>query len=370
MKILQFGKFYYPTSGGIEHVMYEITEGLNASGYSCDVLCSNTKAKYEENLFHNYTVYKTSSYGMFKSTSITPQLIYKLYKLHKDYDVIHVHHPDPMAFLALYIVRPQSKVIIHWHSDIIRQKKVLKFFLPLQRWVLNFSDKIITTSANYAKFSVSLQGFKEKIANVPIGISSANYRANELHVEKIKSEYKNKKIILAIGRLVSYKGFIHLVQSAKFLNNDFVILIAGTGPDEVEILKYISSHKLEEKVKLLGHISEQEKYDYLEACFIFCLPSITKAEAFGVVLLEAMIFSKPIVSSDIKESGMNWVNEKDVSGLHVTPASPQELADTFIKLQKDEVLYNKLSKNALQRYKTLFTRKSMINALINVYQSS
>ncbi len=369
LKVLQLGKFYYPTFGGIEQVMYEIAEGLNASGIKSDVLCANTKAKYEEMVFDNYKVYKTSSYGLVKSTSITPQLVYKLWKIHKNYDIIHIHHPNPMAFLALFIVRPKCKVIVHWHSDIIRQKKVLKYFLPLQHWVLDFADKIIATSQNYAKHSPALNKFEKKVVSIPIGISDKKFLVNILDVEKIENKYLNKKIILAIGRFVSYKGFKYLVESAKYLNNDFIILIGGEGPQKKEIKEYILSNKLEDKVELLGYLEEQEKYNYLKACDIFCLPSITKAEAFGVVLLEAMIFSKPLVTSNIKESGMTWVNKNNISGLHVDLKSPKSLANAFMKLQKDEIFYKDLSQNSYKRYKTFFTQDEMIKSLKDLYRS-
>lgn len=369
MKILQFGKFYYPVFGGMEHVMYEITEGLNTDDDRCDVLCSNTKAKYEESKFNNYRVYKTKSYGIINSTSITPQLIFKLWQMYNNYDIIHVHHPDPMAFLALFIIRPKCKIVIYWHSDIIRQTKIVKYFLPLQKWVLNYADKIIATSENYINHSIYLQEFKNKVITIPIGISDEKYIANDLHVEQIRKKYKNKKIILGLGRLVSYKGFIYLAKSAKYLNNDFVILIGGMGVEKEKILNYINKHNLKDKVELLGYLSEQEKYDYLESCFVFCLPSITKAEAFGVVLLEAMIFSKPIVSSNLEDSGMSWVNKDNVSGLHANSRSPKALADAFVKLQKDEVLYKKLSKESHGIYKSFFTRDKMIKSLKELYSS-
>jgi rhamnosyl/mannosyltransferase len=369
VKILQFGKYYYPTFGGMEHVIYEITEGLNSIDIKCDVLCSNTKPIYEEDKFSNYTVYRTASYAVVKSTSITPQLIYKLWKMYKNYDVIHVHHPDPMAFLALFLIRPKSKVVIHWHSDIIRQRKILKYFLPLQKWVLNYADKIISTSESYTKYSVYLQEFEEKVVNIPIGISDKNYIYNENNVKKIHEKYKNKKIIFALGRLVSYKGFIYLAESAKYLNDDFIILIAGIGVEKENILEYIDLHNLQDKVKLLGYLDEQEKYDHFQACFFFCLPSITKAEAFGVVLLEAMIFSKPIISSNIVESGLSWVNEDKTSGLQVKMKSAKELAKAFIALEEDNKLYLNLCKNSYKRYEDLFTRERMIKSLKKVYES-
>ncbi|PIF04248.1 MAG: glycosyl transferase family 1 [Arcobacter sp.] len=369
MKILQFGRFYPPDMGGIQQVMYEISEGITKNGHQCDVLCSNTKAVYEESQFEKYTVYRTSSYGIVLSTSISPQLIYKFWKIHKKYDLIHVQAPDPLSFLALFLVRPKAKVVIHWHSDIVRQKKTLKYFMPLQTWVLKFASRIICTSEKYASSSPFLQKFKEKIEVIPLGISNKSFIANEDNVQVIQNRYKNKKIIFALGRLVSYKGFEYLVKSAQYLSDDFIILIGGTGIQKDNLLTIIKENNLQNKVELLGYLSEEEKNDYLEACFLFCLPSITKAEAFGVVIVEAMMFSKPIVSTNMQDSGVSWVNENNVTGLQVDPKSPKQLAIAFNKISNDKKLYEKMCKNSFHRYTKFFTREKMVTSLIHLFKS-
>jgi len=369
MKILQFGRFYPPDMGGTQQVMFEISEGMTADGHKCDVLCSNTKAAYEESSFDNYTVYRSASYGILLSTSLSPHLIYKLWKIHKNYDVIHVQAPDPLSFLALYLVRPTAKIVIHWQSDIIRQKKTLKYFIPLQNWVLSFANTIICTTDKYADNSESLVKFKEKIKVIPLGISNKSLKSNKNNVSNIKKQYENKKIIFALGRLVSYKGFQYLIESAKYLDDSFIILIGGMGIEKDNLLNIIHTNDLQDKVKLLGYISAEEKNDYLEACFLFCLPSITKAEAFGVVIIEAMTFSKPIVSTNMQDSGVSWVNENDVTGLQVDVKSSKKLADAFIKLSNHKNLYQQMCENSLKRYRHFFTREKMIQSLRKIFKS-
>jgi rhamnosyl/mannosyltransferase len=369
MKILQFGKFYPPSMGGTQKVMYEISEGMSKQGYVCDVLCSNTEAKYVEDKYDNYTVFRTISYGIFLSTSITPQLIYKLWKLAPKYDIIHVQAPDPMAFLALFLLRPKTKIIIHWQSDIVRQHRTRKLFLPLQNWVLRFADKVIVTSKNYVRNSPCLKDFIDKVEIIPLGASNNSHMSDKNGVKEIQYRYENKKIILAVGRLVSYKGFMYLVESAKYLGDDFVILIAGEGYEEDRLNDIILVNNLQGKVKLLGYVSEQEKYDYLQACYLFCLPSITKAEAFGVAIIEAMSFSKPIVSTNMFDSGISWVNKDGVTGIQVDTDSAKQLADAFKTIASDKSLYDSMSKNSFQRYEKLFSEKKMIQSTIKLYKS-
>ncbi len=352
----------------MERALFEITEGLNAQHVQCDVLCSNTKPINEETLFDNYTVFRTASYGIVNSASITPNLIRKLWQLYKKYDIVHVHHPDPMAFLALFLARPTSKIIIHWQSDIVRQETMIKYFLPLQNWVLRRADAIIVATEEYADHSEHLQPFKEKIAIIPIGISNSSLQTDQNKIDAIKERYKNKKIILAFGRLVTYKGFDVLIESAQYLSDDYIVLIGGGGPEAENLANLIRHHKLENRVALLGHVPEEEKYNYFEASTLFCLPSVTKAEAFGVVLLEAMAFGKPIVSSKIIESGMSWVNQDGVTGIQVDPREPKQLALAIQRICDDSELHERFSKNALERYQNIFTRESMIDALIRLYR--
>ncbi len=367
MKILQFGKFYYPVSGGMERALFEITEGLNAQGISCDVLCSHTKSHNEEQNFGRYMVYRTASYGIVNSTSISPHMITKLWKIAKNYDVIDVHHPDPMAFLALFIVRPKAKLVIHWQSDIVRQKFMAKLFLPLQNWVLRRADSVVLASQSYGEHSADLKNYLHKMEVVPIGIDSTLLEVDRPKLEAIKERYSHKKIIFAVGRLVTYKGFDHLVEAARYLSDEYLILIAGKGPEEENLLATIARYNLEERVQLLGYISEEEKYAYFESAKVFSLPSITRAEAFGVVLVEAMAFGKPIVLSDIQGSGMNWVNMDGVTGLQVEPKNPEALAQAIEKITTDERLYQEFSANARKRFERLFTRETMVESLIDIY---
>jgi len=368
MKILQFGKFYYPVSGGMERTMFEIAEGFDDLGIECDVLCSNTKAENEISHYKNYTVYRAASFGLLNSTPISPSLVTKLKALCDSYDIIHVHHPDPMAFLALFLIRPSSKIVVQWQSDIVRQEKMLKLFLPLQNWVLNRADRIIVATDAYAKHSPHLRKYPDKIAIVPIGICRESLRTNKENVANIQSRYGEKKIVLTFGRLVSYKGFDYLIEAANNLGDDYIVLIGGSGPEEENLKKLISDNGLEEKVHLLGQVKEEEKYDYFSAASIFCLPSVTKAEAYGVVLLEAMAFGKPIVSSRIEESGMVWVNQDQVTGLQVPPRSPKLLAEAIKNIAGNPELYQKFSDNAKKRYDEIFTRSTMIEKLKKLYE--
>ena len=372
MKILQFGKFYPPDVGGIETAIYNITEELNKKGIKCDVLCSNSKREYKKEIIdrgsYKYIVYRTKSYGKIASTSITPQMIFKLKEIIDNYDIIHLHHPDPMANFALFLVNPKKqKIVIHWHSDIIRQKFALKFYRPLLNWMLKKADVIIGSSTKYIEESEQLKKFKNKCVPIPYGIKKENLKINEEKIKEIKKKFENKKIIFSLGRFIYYKGFEYLIESSKYLPDDYVIVIGGEGKLKEKYEKLIMNNNLLNKVFLIGKIPQTHLGSYYKACDLFCLPSIEKSEAFGLVIVEAMSFGKPIVATNIKGSGVSWVNQNGVTGLNVEPKNPKALADAIRFICENPEIYIKMSKNALKRFEEEFTIEKEILRILEIY---
>ncbi|MCK5677671.1 MAG: glycosyltransferase, partial [Flavobacteriaceae bacterium] len=275
MKILQLGKFYPPVFGGIQNVMYEFATGLNDENIHCDVLCSNTENKYIITHYDTYKVFRTKSYGVHFSTSISPQMITILKSIQDDYDIISIHFPDPMAALALFISKPKCKVVLHWHSDVIKQKYLLKLFEPLQNWVINRADLIIGATETHIKESnqANLMIDKSLILPYPFDSNALKKCINLDLLHHLKTTYKNKKIIFAMGRLIYYKGFKYLVEAAKHLNDEYIILIGGEGELKKDLEEKIFTNHLESKIKLIGFIPHSELGTYYELCDIFCLPS-------------------------------------------------------------------------------------------------
>jgi len=370
MKILQLGKFYPPDTGGMETALYNITEELNQRGIQCDVLCANKEKKYRNDLLNGYKVIRTSSYGIVASTSISPQMIRELKKVIANYDILHIHHPNPTANLALFMANPKKqKVVIHWHSDIIKQQLELRFYKPLLIWMLKKADVIIGTSQKYIDESLQLKDFKNKCVPIPIGIKKNDIGVDENKFEEIKVRFKNKKIIFSLGRFIYYKGFEYLIESAKYLPDNYVILLGGDGELKEKYEQIIRENGLSEKVFLVGKIDQKDLGSYYEACDLFCLPSIAKSEAYGIVMIEAMSFGKPVVATKIKGSGTDWVNQDGITGLNVNPEDAEQLAKAFQTILENPAMYQKFSENAHHRYLNEFTIETEIEKLIKVYRT-
>jgi rhamnosyl/mannosyltransferase len=369
MRVLQFGKFYPPDLGGIERVMFDITEGLNERGIRCDVLCSNSENRCLEETIGKYRVTRTSSHGTYFSTSISPQMAFKLRERQGDYDIIHVHVPDPTATLALFAVRPRSRVILHWHNDIVRQRFLLKLFLPFQKWMTRRADAIITTSPNYIVGSPFLAHHRAKCHVVPIGVDKSSFKVSDQTASEIRKRYGDRRIVFTVGRLSKYKGYQYLIRAARLLSDQYVVLIGGTGPLEADLAVQVQREGLGGKVFLLGKIDHEDLGSYYEACDLFCLSSITRNEGFGLVQLEAMLFKKPVVSTNIRGSGVTWANLNGETGLVVEPADPTALAKAIERICSDRDLYNRLARVGFDRTTREFSKEKMLSAVIGLYET-
>lgn len=368
MKILQLGKFY-PIRGGVEKVMYDLTTGLSQMGYRCDMLCAacENEEAGERELNERSRLICVRSLAKIKATMIAPGMIWKMFRLRKEYDVVHVHHPDPMAALALWLSGYKGKVALHWHSDIIKQKKLLKLYRPLQSWLIRRADVVIGTSPVYLKASPWLKDVQKKTVCLPIGI--VPLEVDDKGAEKLREEYKGKKIIFSLGRLVPYKGYKYLIDSARFLDDSYVVLIGGGGPLKSKLREQIAESGLQDKVKLLGFLSDEEVSAYFGACDLFCMSSVYATEAFGIVQIEAMSAGKPVVATKIPGSGVSWVNAHKESGINVEPKDSEALAGAFRRILESEEAYNAFSEHASQRYWTMFTKSKMIEKCIDIYKN-
>ncbi|WP_118195435.1 glycosyltransferase [Albibacterium indicum] len=367
MKILQVGKFY-PIRGGIEKVMYDLTLGLSAEGVHCDMLCATTEGYrggvIELNSYGRVIAVKTQ--WKFSATMIAPAMITRLRRIANEYDMIHIHHPDPMASLALFLSGYKRKVILHWHSDILKQKLLLKLYAPLQRWLIKRADLIVGTTPVYVRESPFLKGMLDKIDYIPIGVEAIS--ADKEQVELLRRKYDGYRLIFSLGRLVEYKGYKYLIEALAKLDDTYRLAIGGIGPLRGELEELVDHLGVRSRVEFLGYVSDEDVPKYFEACDLFCLSSIWKTEAFAIVQIEAMSCGKPVVSTHIKGSGVSWVNADQVSGLVVPAEDADALANAIKKLMDDRELYEQVALGGRRRYKELFTRKKMVDKSLSLYR--
>lgn len=369
MRILQLTKHYPPDLGGIESVTFDLVEGLCQNGYVCEVLCCNTRnVTLTDTTKRGYKIYRAARIFKLASASLSIDLIRIFKRINQQYDLIHVHLPDPLAALALYIIRPSCKIVIHWHSDIVKQKLLYKFVKPLETWLLKRADSIIATSPPYATSSNALAKFAEKVQVIPIGITDVRPIMATAEKEKSLSFLDGKKVVFALGRHVYYKGFEFLIEAAALLDDSYCVVIGGSGPLTDSYQELIRDLKLEHKVKLIGRVSDEDLNLYYQKATMFCLPSTHRSEAYGVVLIEAMKYGIPLVTTNISGSGVSWVNKEGICGYNAPIKNSQALADCIRAIGDDNELHSRLSNAAKERFSSLFTSDKMIDSVIRLYE--
>ena len=366
MKILQLGKFY-PIRGGVEKVMYDIMIGLNARGVECDMMCAESDGSGSVRNIDSHA--RLLTYRMWlklASTTIAPSMVAALRSIAADYDIIHVHHPDPMAAIALKMSGYKGKVVLHWHSDIIKNKPMLSMYLPLQEWLIERADLVVGTSPEYLASSPYLTDVKHKTLCIPIGIKPMT--RDEKGAARIRQLYGDRKIVFSLGRLIPYKGFSHLIASATELPDDYVVVIGGEGPLKSELESLRDSLGLYGKVFLTGMLPQEDLAAYYTASHIFSLPSVMKTEAFGIVQIEAMSLGKPVVATRIAGSGTAWVNSHGESGLNVDVEDSAALAKAILTIDQTPQQYQRFSDGARKRFESLFTFDKMIDNCLDLYR--
>jgi rhamnosyl/mannosyltransferase len=368
--VLQISKFFPPVMGGIESVAWELAEGLQRAGLAADVLCSNQRATTVRERLPSatYEIVRAASMGMLLSTSMAPALAWHLARMSRRCDILHVHMPDPMAALALWLVRPSGRVVVHWHSDVIRQRWALRAYEPLQNWLLHRAQAIIATSEPYAHASTVLRPWRAKVVVIPIGISDNRSQACSAKVAAIRQQFRHRRIVFALGRMTYYKGFEVLIDAAAELPEDSVVLIGGEGELLEDYRSMVARKGLAGKVHLAGHISDDDLPSHFQACDVFCMPSTVRAEAYGVAMVEAMVMGKPIVASDIAGSGVPWVNIDGRTGQNVPVRDWRALARSLSALLQDEPLRRRWGDAARERYLSDFTAELMTQRVLSLYR--
>lgn len=366
--IVHFGKYYFPDLGGIESVTISLARGAVEAGHSVSVICfQKSQADTVQNV-DGVKVFRAPIDRLISSQPLGIKYFIACYKASKNTNLVHLHAPNMLAALCALFIGKKPRLLVHWHSDVINKGFLGRVLRPLEFALLRKADVIVAATPVYADASTTIAPFKDKVIVVPYGTSNAKTNSVKLELKSfLDKQLKGRKIILAVGRLVPYKGFDVLINAAKHLDDESVVVIVGGGPLENDLKQAIKDNDVTDRVILAGRCSDDELHALFERATLFCLPSIYRAEAFGVVLIEAMNYGLPIVASDIPGSGVPWVNQHDVSGLNVPVGDPFALAEACNQILTTPELRNKLSQGSRQRFENEFTEEVSVNRMMQVY---
>lgn len=381
LRVLQVGRFHNAEqNGGIERHMQVLCAGLALLDVDVVYLVAgdtfSTQDDRVDASLGGYRLVQAATFGTAFSTAVSPAQVLKALALHREqpFDVVHLHFPNPIAHLIAQLLPAHVKRVITWHSDIVRQKRLLAMYLPFLQNITNRADALI--AATPAHFTSSTQ--------IP-----ANFPATKRHVipygrdfsdlaltprsaalcaklqEQAKSVTPSGHIIFALGRHVYYKGFDILIEAMQHV--DAQLILGGDGPLREKLQKQATQLGIAHQVMFTGPIDEADLAAYFNACTVFCLPSVEQSEAFGLVQLEAMACSKPVVCSQLN-NGVNVVNQDGITGLAVPVRDVQALASALTLLLNDEALRLKLGKQGAARAVNEYSLAAMSAKHVRLYQ--
>lgn len=377
IRVLHISKYYFPFIGGTEQIARDIVLSLNdvtlKQKYEQRVFCfdhaDTEESRDYEDWVDNVLVYRCRCLGKVSSQSISLSYGKHLKMCMKEFkpNIIIFHYPNPFAahYLLKYL-KPEMKLIIYWHLDIVKQTFLRLFFKGQNRNLINRANRIVATSLNYMEHSTWLNHAKNKCIIIPNCIDEDKLIINEKEKKRaseIRNQFCEKIICLAVGRHVEYKGFQYLIEASKYLDDRFVINITGRGPLTEKLKRQAET---DSKIHFLGLVSDEELKSQLLACDIFCFSSITKNEAFGLALAEGMYYGKPAVTFTIQGSGVNYVNKNRITGIECINRNSKDYARAMKELADNVQLRRRYGEAAKERIESNFTFVQFKNNIIKL----
>jgi len=350
--------------GGIELVINQIARGANNLGVESEVLSLTPDRVARTIEIDGYQAHRVRLDLQIASTGFSASAFFRFSQLAKKADVIHYHFPWPFMDLVHFATRVKKPTVVTYHSDIIRQKHLLKLYRPLKRKFLASMDRIVATSPNYLATSDVLAKFSGKVSVIPIGLDKSTYPQpipDRLHVWR---ERFGPKFFLFVGLLRYYKGLHLLIEAAQ--GTDYPIVIVGAGPIEQELKTQVAQLGLC-NIHFLGHLPDADKVALLTLCYGVVFPSHLRSEAFGISLLEGAMYGKPMISSEIG-TGTTFINIGDETGLVVPPSDPVALRQVMSHLWEHPKEAAEMGKRAEERYWKHFTAEQMVKSYVDLYR--
>lgn len=361
-RVVQIGKFYPPHHGGIESHLELICRHLRRT-YDVRVLVSSDGRTGSEEVRDGIPVRRLPTPFSITSAPVNPGLAAAIRAAQAD--LVHLHVPHPGAVLSLLQSGYKGPLVVTYHSDVVRQRLMSAVFQPFLDACLSRATAILVTSSQYMETSTALRRHRHRCRVVPLGIPvDAALPRDDPRVQALRATFGDR-IVLAAGRFVYYKGFDVLLEAMRSVEGR--LLLVGDGPERPALEDLARRMDVQGKVSFMGTVDDLAPF--FSAADVFAFPSTTRAEAFGIVQLEAMAAGTPVVNTNLP-SGVPWVCPHDVSGLTVQPNNATELARAIGRLLDDGSLRSRLGAAGRQRARDEFSDAKMLERIGLVYDEA
>jgi rhamnosyl/mannosyltransferase len=366
VRVLQLGKYFPPYKGGIESHLHLLCAELKEQ-LELDVVVCNTRPRTVRERIDGIPVTRCAEVGHLASTSLCPTMPLELSR--RDYDVIHLHFPHPVGVMSYLASRKPRRhaVVVTYHSDIVRQARLLTFFRPFMQRVLARADRIICTSQTYLETSPELGAHRDRCLVVPLGIDVRRWRPTpdaEAKGRELRARY-GTPLLVGVGRLTYYKGFEHAIRAMRQLEANLVVV--GEGPLRERLAASARECGVADRVHLVGDVPDLRPFFLAADAFVF--PSVARSEAFGIVQLEAMASGLPVVNTAL-DSGVPFVSRHGETGFTVPPADADALAGAIRELLRDPARRAALGAAARRRVEQEFGKEAMAARVAGAYSEA
>jgi glycosyltransferase involved in cell wall biosynthesis len=360
VRVLHFFKNYFPpTHGGIEQLINGIVHGIDGIDFA--VLTGSHSRELLRDDDDGVPVVRAPEIVRVSTAPIAPSWHTWIRRLEPD--VVHVHMPNPTGELAVLTSRTDARVVASFHAEIVRAPVVgmaYRAFLPAF-W--RRADIVLVGSPPMLETAPELRRVRERARIVPYGVDPEEWSVRPALADEIRAGHPGPLVVF-MGVLRHYKGVHVLIEAMREV--DATLVVAGDGPERAEIEAAITRFDLASKVVMAGAITDAERLAYMHAADVFVLPAVNRAEAFGIVLLQAMACGTPVISTELG-TGTSWVNVDEETGYVVPPRDARALARAITRLLRDDERRAAMGRAASTRVREHFTLEAMYAALKEIY---
>lgn len=368
MRVVHAYKIAKPEmEGGIPEAIDILASGLMARGIDNEIVVARAKGLKQSGIHNGVKVTRAASFGDVMSLPMSPTYPLLLKSRIRDADIVAFHTPFPLADPILAFLPSHQGLVVHWHADIVRQKRSAALLAPLRRAMLDRADRIVVAHETIVASNETLHAYRDKIVTIPYGIDVGHWEQEtpEDRQEIDRLTHKYPVLFVTVGRLVTYKGFNVLIEAMTRVKGH--LIICGEGPERDNLETMIRKEGLSERVMLAGKTSTTEMRRYLKAATGFVFPSITSAETFGIVQLEAMAAGAPIINTALTTAVPDIARDGQ-EALTVAPSDVAELAIAMRLMATDSSLRQHLIEAGKTRVTQEFSRDTFVARTLACYR--
>jgi glycosyltransferase involved in cell wall biosynthesis len=366
-KLLILGKFYPPVHGGIETHVQDLTQAVS-SDYDVRVVVHHTGRETVTETKDGAELVRAGTSMSLMSQPISPDYVRAVRQFEPD--LVHLHAPNVWACAALRLAGLRAPLVVTHHCDIVGREPLRSGVMVLYRDLVRRARDVIVTQPNNHTCSADLKGLALRPTVTPYCLEEPAFAREPGFQDEAKAlrreRFGDRPVAVFIGRLVPYKGADQMI-AALAETPDLGIVIVGDGPLRDVIQAQAERLGVANRLLIIGGVDERTKNLWLAASDFMILPSVTIAEAFGIVQIEAMLWRKPVLTTDLP-SGVPQVGVHGETSLVVPPSDVPALAEAMRRLATDATLRERLGAAAQARARELYSVDRFRQNILAVYE--